>query len=172
MPIAGGLDIHRKQLTFDYLDTVTGEVKRGQIAPADRVRLRAWLAPFAGRDGVAFAVEGRTGGRDAAEELAAARSRGGPAHRPGGQRKGAAARAAGCRPAPDRSQGPRRPAVWCRPGHRAGDDLLAGRGWPVLLLPQGGPVRRAGHHRLLLRRQTLPRPPVPPGPAGAALGGV
>ena len=48
MPIVGGLDIHRKQLTFDYLDTATGEVKRGQIAPADRVRLRAWLARFAG----------------------------------------------------------------------------------------------------------------------------
>ena len=41
MPIVGGLDIHRKQLTFDYLDTVTGEVKRGQIAPADRAHLRA-----------------------------------------------------------------------------------------------------------------------------------
>ena len=40
MPIVGGLDIHRKQLTFDYLDTSTGEVKRGQIAPADRARLR------------------------------------------------------------------------------------------------------------------------------------
>lgn len=24
VPIIGGLDIHRKQLTFDYLDTVTG----------------------------------------------------------------------------------------------------------------------------------------------------
>ena len=24
MPIVGGLDIHRKQLTFDYPDTVTG----------------------------------------------------------------------------------------------------------------------------------------------------
>jgi len=24
MPIVGGLDIHRKQLTFDYLDTATG----------------------------------------------------------------------------------------------------------------------------------------------------
>ena len=35
MPIVGGLDIHRKQLTFDYLDTVTGEVQRGQVAPAD-----------------------------------------------------------------------------------------------------------------------------------------
>ena len=71
-PIVGGLDIHRKQLTFDYLDTVTGEVKRGQIAPADREHLRAWLARFAGRDDVAFAVEGCTGWRYVAEELAAA----------------------------------------------------------------------------------------------------
>ncbi len=72
MSIVGGLDIHRKQLTFDYLDTVTGEVKRGQIAPADREHLRAWLARFAGRDDVAFAVEGCTGWRYVAEELAAA----------------------------------------------------------------------------------------------------
>jgi transposase len=72
MPIVGGLDIHRKQLTFDYLDTVTGEVRRGQIAPADRAHLRAWLARFAGRDDVAFAVEGCTGWRYVAEELAGA----------------------------------------------------------------------------------------------------
>ena len=72
MPIVGGLDIHRKQLTFDYLDTVTGEVRRGQIAPADREHLRAWLARFAGRDDVAFAIEGCTGWRYVAEELAAA----------------------------------------------------------------------------------------------------
>ena len=44
MPIVGGLDIHRKQITFDYLDTVTGQVRRGQISPADREHLRAWLA--------------------------------------------------------------------------------------------------------------------------------
>ena len=55
MPSAGGLDIHRKQITFGYPDTVTGEVRRGQIAPADRAHLRAWLARFAGRDDVAFA---------------------------------------------------------------------------------------------------------------------
>src|SRR6266480_888084 len=42
MPIVGGLDIHREQITFDYLDTVTGEVKRGQIAPPDRAHLRGW----------------------------------------------------------------------------------------------------------------------------------
>ncbi len=72
MPIVGGLDIHRKQLTFDYLDTVTGEVRRGQIAPAGREHLRAWLARFAGRADVAFAVEGCTGWRYVAGELAAA----------------------------------------------------------------------------------------------------
>jgi len=71
MPIVGGLDIHRKQITFDYLDTATGEVKRGQIAPADRKHVRAWLARFAGRGEVAFAIEGCTGWRYIAEELAA-----------------------------------------------------------------------------------------------------
>src|SRR6516162_5330692 len=72
MPIVGGLDIHRKQITFDYLDTETGQVQRGQISPADRVHLRAWLARFGGRDGVAFAVEGCAGWRYVAGELAAA----------------------------------------------------------------------------------------------------
>ena len=72
MPIVGGLDIHRKQLTFDYPGTVSGEVRRGQIAPADRAHLRAWLAQFAGRDDVAFALEGCTGWRYIAKELAAA----------------------------------------------------------------------------------------------------
>jgi len=72
MPIVGGLDIHRKQITFDYLDTMTGQVCRGQVSPADRVHLRAWLARFGGRDDVAFAVEGCTGWRYVAGELAAA----------------------------------------------------------------------------------------------------
>jgi transposase len=73
MSIVGGLDIHRKQLTFDYLDTVSGQVVRGQVAPADREHLRAWLARFAGRDDdVAFAIEGCTGWRYVAGELAAA----------------------------------------------------------------------------------------------------
>jgi transposase len=72
MAIVGGMDIHRKQVTFDYLDTVSGEVRRGQIRPADRAGLRAWLARFAGRDDVAFAIEGCTGWRYVAEELAGA----------------------------------------------------------------------------------------------------
>jgi len=72
MPIVGGLDIHRKQITFDYLDTVTGQVQRGQVSPAGREHLRAWLARFAGREDVAFAVEGCAGWRYVAGELAAA----------------------------------------------------------------------------------------------------
>jgi transposase len=72
MSIVGGLDIHRRQLTFDYLDTVTGQVRRGQVSPADREHLRAWLARFAGRDDAAFALEACTGWRYVAEELAAA----------------------------------------------------------------------------------------------------
>src|SRR6476620_4396456 len=72
MTIVGGLDIHRKQLTFDYLDTVTGQVVRGRVAPADREHLRAWLARFAGHGDVAFAAEGCTGWRYVAGELAAA----------------------------------------------------------------------------------------------------
>ena len=36
MPIVGGLDIHRKQITFDYPGTATGEVQRGQVAPRPR----------------------------------------------------------------------------------------------------------------------------------------
>ena len=72
MPIVGGLDIHRKQITFDYPDTGTGQVQRGQISPADREHLRAWLARFNGTEDVAFAVEGCTGWRYVAGELAAA----------------------------------------------------------------------------------------------------
>ena len=69
MSIVGGLDIHRKQLTFDYVDRATGELTRGQIAPADRRHLAVWLRRFAGVDEVGFAVEGCTGWRYVAEEL-------------------------------------------------------------------------------------------------------
>jgi transposase len=72
MSIVGAFDVHRRQLTFDYLDIETGEVRRGRIVPADREHLRAWLARFAGRDDVRFAVEGCTGWRYVVEELLAA----------------------------------------------------------------------------------------------------
>jgi transposase len=69
MAIVGGFDIHRRQVTFDYLDTVSGQVRRGRIDPACRETLRAWLRRFTGRDDVTFAVEGCTGWRFVVEEL-------------------------------------------------------------------------------------------------------
>jgi transposase len=71
MSIVGGLDIHRSQVTFDVVDIEAGEAWRGQVRPADREHLRAWLAQFAGRDGD-LAMEGCTGWRYVAEEVAAA----------------------------------------------------------------------------------------------------
>ena len=70
MAIVGGFDIHRKQITFDYLDTVTGHVRRGRIEPACRATLRGWLEQrFAGREDVSFAVEGCTGWLFVVQEL-------------------------------------------------------------------------------------------------------
>jgi transposase len=72
MSIVGAFDVHRRQLTFEYLDTVTGELRRGRVVPADREHLRAWLARFGGHDEVHFALEGCTGWRYVVEELLAA----------------------------------------------------------------------------------------------------
>ena len=68
MSIVGGLDVHRAQITYDHLDTVTGEVEVGRIVPATRVELRDWLSRFEGRE-AAFATEGCTGWRFVVEEL-------------------------------------------------------------------------------------------------------
>lgn len=62
-------DIHRGQLTFEYVDNHTGEVVRGRIAPADRPHLRAWLGRFNNVEEVHFAMEGCTGWRYVAEEV-------------------------------------------------------------------------------------------------------
>jgi transposase len=72
MSIVGGLDIHRRQVTFDVVDTGTGQAWRGQVCPADREHLRGWLAGFAGCGPVHLAMEGCTGWRYVAEEVAAA----------------------------------------------------------------------------------------------------
>src|SRR5829696_8220750 len=68
MAIVGGLDIHRRQITYDILDTDSGETRRGQLSPATRLELRAWLARFAGQQ-ANFALEATTGWRFVAEEL-------------------------------------------------------------------------------------------------------
>jgi transposase len=67
--IVGGLDIHRQQITYEYVDAMTGQVERGQIGHADRLRFASWLGRFAGRDDVELAVEGCTGWRYVVEEL-------------------------------------------------------------------------------------------------------
>jgi transposase len=71
MAMVGGFDVHRNQITFDCLDTETGEVWRGEIRPATRVRLREWLGRFQGRQ-AAIALEATTGWRFVVEELQAA----------------------------------------------------------------------------------------------------
>jgi hypothetical protein len=71
MVMVGGLDLHRKQVTFDVVDTETGEGLRGRLAPADRERFRGWLTQFAGQE-VDLAVEGCTGWRFVVEECRAA----------------------------------------------------------------------------------------------------
>ncbi len=73
MAIVGGFDVHRAQITFDYVDRDSGQVTAGQIRPATRPALRNWLQRFEGRDDVAFAVEGCTGWRFVVEELVRAK---------------------------------------------------------------------------------------------------
>ncbi len=68
MAIVGGFDLHRRQITFEYLDTVSGEVGRGRVAPADREHLRVRLRRLEGQDAT-FAVEAWTGWRFVVEEL-------------------------------------------------------------------------------------------------------
>jgi transposase len=69
MRIVGGLDIHRRQITFDYLDERSGQSRRGRIAPADRQLLRRWLEANVAQAPAAFAVEACTGWRFVVEEL-------------------------------------------------------------------------------------------------------
>jgi transposase len=75
MTIVGGFDVHRKQITFDDVDTDTGEVSSGQIRPAARRTLRGWLGEHCPGGDAEFAVEGCTGWRFVAEELTAAGAR-------------------------------------------------------------------------------------------------
>jgi hypothetical protein len=71
MAIVVGFGIHREQVTFDALDDVTGEVRRGRIAPADRIAMRRFLGSLpAGQ--IDVALEGTTGWRFIVEELVAA----------------------------------------------------------------------------------------------------
>src|ERR1017187_2172209 len=68
MAIVMGLDQHRAQITAEWVDTVTGEVSRGRIVPADRAGVRKFLARFGGQ-GLEVALEATTGWRFVVEEL-------------------------------------------------------------------------------------------------------
>ncbi len=68
MGIVCGLDIHRAQTTFDYVDLRTGEEGRDVIRPATRAEFRSFLERFRKRHAT-FALEGTTGWRVVIEEL-------------------------------------------------------------------------------------------------------
>src|SRR5271167_121894 len=59
MTIVAGFDVHRRQITFDALDTETGELTRGRI-DATPGAVERWVACFAARD-VHVALEACTG---------------------------------------------------------------------------------------------------------------
>ncbi len=59
MTIVAGFDVHRRQITFDALDTETGELTRGRI-DATPAAVERWVARFEGRE-VQVALEACTG---------------------------------------------------------------------------------------------------------------
>jgi transposase len=70
MTMAGGFDVHRKQITFDYVDS-DGRVRWGQVRPATRTAQRGWLREHSPDGDGEFALEGCIGWRYVSEELAA-----------------------------------------------------------------------------------------------------
>ena len=59
MTIVAGFDVHRRQITFDALDTETGELMRGRI-DSTPAAVEQWATRFQGR-GVQVALEACTG---------------------------------------------------------------------------------------------------------------
>ena len=158
MRIVGGLDVHRRQITFDYLDERSGQSRRGRIAPADRLLLRRWLQTNLDGAPAAFAVEACTGWRFVVEEL---------------QRAGVEVHLA--EPADTAAaRGPKRRAKTDRTDARHLRELLAGgrlpESWipPEQVLPDAGEVGAVprparGAHRV---GAAHPRDPAAPGRSG------
>ena len=75
MTMVCGLDLHRRQITFDALEVDSGEEWRGKIWQPDRDRFGRWLRDDMTRRAngglVALAVEGCTGWRYVVEEIEA-----------------------------------------------------------------------------------------------------
>jgi transposase len=76
MAMVCGLDLHRRQITFDALEVGSGQEWRGRIWQPDRARFGRWLREDVARraegGSVAMAVEGCTGWRYVVEEIEAA----------------------------------------------------------------------------------------------------
>jgi hypothetical protein len=70
MAIVAGFDVHRAQISFDALDTETGQVSRGRIE-CTPVAVERWAARFAGRE-IHVAVEACTGWLFVCDALAGA----------------------------------------------------------------------------------------------------
>ena len=68
MSLVMGLDQHRAQIAAEWIDTITGEISRARVAPADRAGVRTFLVAFAGSD-LEVALEATTGWRFVVEEL-------------------------------------------------------------------------------------------------------
>jgi len=68
MSIVMGLDQHRAQIAAEWIETMTGEIFRARVAPADRAGVRKFLAQFRGV-GLEVALEATTGWRFVVEEL-------------------------------------------------------------------------------------------------------
>jgi transposase len=66
--IVMGLDQHRGQITGEWIDTGTGEVRRARVTPADRAAVRKFVSRFRGRE-LEVALEATTGWRFVVEEL-------------------------------------------------------------------------------------------------------
>src|SRR5204862_7320512 len=76
MSMVCGLDLHRRQITFDTLEVDSGEEWRGRVWQPDRGRFRRWRGGDVSRRarGGAGAVAGGgcTGGRHVVGEIGAA----------------------------------------------------------------------------------------------------
>lgn len=68
MAIVMGLDQHRAQITAEWIESETGEVKRTRVAPADRQAVRKFLNRFPEGE-LEVALEATTGWRFLVEEL-------------------------------------------------------------------------------------------------------
>ena len=68
MSLVMGFDQHRAQISAEWIETVTGELSRARVAPADRAGVRRFLAQFEG-EALEVALEATTGWRFVVEEL-------------------------------------------------------------------------------------------------------